>query len=242
MASESATVRSRRALLAGAAVGVAGVAAARLAQPPPVQAADLEPVILGANNASTDTTNIQGGGLRVEGGTLGAALIVHGVSNGAGILANSMAEPVVTPDSTHGSGTGIDGQSGTGIGVRGHADDGIGVEGRSANALGVHGISDDGIAVLAETARGFALSAMGKVAFSSADRAFIAAGASRATVRPAGGVSEFALILVTLQGNPSGKRASAFSHVRPDPAAGTFDVVLTGPAARQVDFAYFVIG
>ncbi len=232
MAIETTKVRSRRALLAGAAAGVAGVAVGRLAQPLPAQAADLDPVILGTYQSSTKTTSIQGGGLRVEGGELPAALIVHGVNNGAGILANSMVEDVVTPDSTHGSGTGIDGQSGTGIGVRGYAADGT----------GVHGISDAGIGVLAESAGVCALSVIGKVAFSSADRGTIIAGRSRATVMPPGGLSGFALVLVTLQGNPSGKRASAFSHVELNPSAGTFDVVLTGPAARAVDFGYFVIG
>lgn len=242
MVIETTKVRSRRALLAGAAAGVAGVAAGRLAQPLPAQAADGEAVILGGDNESTHTTNIQGGGLRVEGGMLGFALIVHGVNDGPGILANSTADAVVTEASIHGSGTGIDGQSGTGIGVRGHADDGTGVQGRSANSLGVHGISDGGIGVIAESDGGCALSVLEKVAFSSADRGTIGAGRSRATVTPSGGVSDFALILVTLQGNPSGKKASGFSHVEPNPSAGTFDVVLTGPVARTVDFAYFVIG
>lgn len=218
------------------------MAAGRLAQPLPAHAVDGNAVILGTYQSSTRTTSIQGGGLRVEGGELGAALIVHGVNNGSGILANSMAEGVVTPESTHGSGTGIDGQSGTGIGVRGMADDGTGVQGRSANSLGVQGISDVGIGVMAGSDGGVALSVIGKVAFSSADRGTIGRGASRVTVTPSGGVSGFALILVTLQGNPSGRKASAFSHVEPNPTAGTFDVVLTGPAARTVEFGYFVIG
>jgi hypothetical protein len=96
--------------------------------------------------------------------------------------------------------------------------------------------------VWAESDGGLALRVIGMVAFSSADRGTIGVGASPATVTPAGGVSDFALILVTLQGNPSGKKASAFSHVEPNPSAGTFEVVLTGPTGRAVDFAYFVIG
>jgi hypothetical protein len=116
------------------------------------------------------------------------------------------------------------------------------VHGRSANSLGVHGISGVGVGVWADSDGGCALNVIGKVAFSSADRVTIGRGLSRATVAPPGGVSGIALILVTLQGNPSGKKASGFSHVEPNPSAGTFDVVLTGPTARAVDFAYFVIG
>ena len=141
MATDSAQPRSRRALLTGAAAGVAVLAAEQLARPLAAQAADGDPVLLGQYQNSSTETSITGGGLRVEGGVLGFAVIAHGVNDGPGLLASSDHEPVVTPESTRGSGDAIRGESGSGTGMYGSSESGEGVHGESESGSGVVGNS-----------------------------------------------------------------------------------------------------
>ncbi len=156
MTIQTTTRRSRRALLAGAAAGAAALAADRLARPLPALATDGDNVLLGANHISTSVTNITGGGLRLEGGALGFALLAHGVKNGDGILGSSVADATVTPESAMGSGVGVAGDTGSGSGVRGTATTGTGVEGHSESGPGVAGRSGTGPGVegRSETADG----------------------------------------------------------------------------------------
>lgn len=150
----------------------------------------------------------------------------------------------------------VDGVGGNGPGVEGRSETGIGVLG--GGQQGVHGASGSpgGTGVLAKSETGPALHAVavypeqgaraivaeGPVEFSSAGRGVIARGAMRATV-----VSPVLLnvavskILVTLLANPAGKRTSSLSHVEID-GSEAFTVVLSAPAAREVPFAYFVLG
>jgi deoxyinosine 3'endonuclease (endonuclease V) len=148
------------------------------------------------------------------------------------------------------------GYGGDGIGVEGRSDTGIGVLG--AGQQGVHGASGSpgGTGVLAKSETGAALHAIavypdqgaraivaeGPVEFSSAGRGIIARGATRATVvSPVALDATVSKILVTLLADPAGKKASSLSHVEID-GSEAFTVVLTAPAAREVPFAYFVLG
>lgn len=155
MGTESLTARnSRRALLAGAVAGATALAAERLARPPHALAADGDPVVLGGNHTSTRVTNITGGGLRLEGGALGFALLAHGLNNESAILGSSVAEGTVTPESTLGSGVGVAGDSGSGSGVRGTASTGTGVDGHSQSGAGVAGNSQSGPGVVGHSQTG----------------------------------------------------------------------------------------
>ena len=150
----------------------------------------------------------------------------------------------------------VDGVGGNGPGVEGRSDTGIGVLG--AGQQGVHGASGSpgGTGVLAKSETGAALNAVavypeqgaraivaeGPVEFSSAGRGIIAPGATRTTLEsPVALNAAVSKILVTLLANPAGKKASSLSHVEID-GSEAFTVVLTAPAAREVPFAYFVLG
>jgi hypothetical protein len=135
-------------LLTGAAAGVAVLAAEQLARPLAARADDGDPVLLGQYQNSSSETSITGGGLRVEGGVLGFAVIVHGVNDGPGLLASSDHELVVTPESTRGSGDAIRGESGSGTGVYGSSHSGEGVHGESESGNGVVGNSATGFGVV----------------------------------------------------------------------------------------------
>jgi hypothetical protein len=151
----------------------------------------------------------------------------------------------------------VGGVGGNGIGVEGRSETGIGVHG--AGQQGVHGasVSPGGTGVLAKSETGPALHAValypeqgaraivaeGPVEFSSAGRGIIARGAMRATVvSPVPLNAAVSKILVTLLANPAGKMASSLSHVVIHQLRQAFTVVLTAPAAREVPFAYFVLG
>jgi hypothetical protein len=150
----------------------------------------------------------------------------------------------------------VEGVGGNGPGVEGRSETGIGVLG--SGKQGVHGASgsDGGTGVLAKSETGAALNAIavypeqgaraivaeGPVEFSSAGRGIIARGATQARVTsPVALDAAVSKILVTLLANPAGKMPSSLSHVKFD-GSQAFTVVLTAPAAREVPFAYFVLG
>ncbi len=91
---------------------------------------------------------------------------------------------------------------------------------------------------------GPALDVSGRAVFSSAGRALVAAGSDRVAVASPVPVSDASVILVTLLGNPkgTGRKAVAVyvSHVE---ITGTdaFDIVLTGPAGKDVSASYLVV-
>jgi hypothetical protein len=145
-----------------------------------------------------------------------------------------------------GAGYGVAGIVKSGEGVHAESKTGSGVYAKSTTGFGLDAASDSGIAVRAialhpdQGAR--AIVAAGPVEFSSAGRGIIARGAMRATVvSPVALDAAVSKILVTLLANPAGKNASSLSHVEIR-GSEAFTVVLSTPAAREVPFAYFVLG
>lgn len=149
---------SRRALLAGAAAGVATLAASRLAAPPAVAATDGLALVVGADNTSTNSTTRltsgqSGGGaqseafvVEVQGPAYCAA--IHAVANnGSALIAESSS-----------SNTAIDARSGTGTGVYGQSDLGAGVYGATSSADPLIG------AVMGVNGTGSAIVGMGNLA------------------------------------------------------------------------------
>ncbi len=264
MALEETKLRSRRALLAGATAGVAVLAAQHLGRPLAVRAADGDPVFLGQWNEATGLTEI------TNNSTPGDALLArstHGIAikaestHGPAIACGSEDACAVIGESTHwiavqgnsfgtdpsDVGIGVQGNGGS-IGVQGGSDQGHGVEGSSDQGLGVCGSSKNGTAVMANIepgGSGTALDVHGPVYFDSAGRVTIGQGAHWVTVHPLLPLDvDKSKILVTLLGNPTGSGKKAvpvyLGYVQITDSA-TFDIVLTGPAGRQVDAAFFVI-
>jgi hypothetical protein len=123
MAIDSTSRQSRRALLFGAAGGVAALAAHALGRPAPVSADDPNDVELGAFNLSTATTIIECN----EPGNL-TVLETHAAQDGGtGVLSTSPVGVGVLGSSF--SSRGVFGRSnGTGIGVAGESTSGYGGE------------------------------------------------------------------------------------------------------------------
>lgn len=123
-----------------------------------------------------------------------------------------------------------------GTGVGGHAPRGTGVWSRGL--IGVHATSSsqtgDDVAVLAEGAT--ALRANGRVQFSSAGLATIAANTRSVTVTPGIAVSATAKVLCTLQSD-----GGVLQNVIKNPANNTFTINLTANATAPVTVAWFVI-
>lgn len=115
MTDETATARSRRALLAAAAGGAAALAA-NAALPLTALAADPNDVVLGAANSTTGSTSI-----------------AKTTAGGVGFAVNTIGDS----DS-------IIGSTETGSGVTGSSGSGLGVLGSSTSAAGVYGYSVSG--------------------------------------------------------------------------------------------------
>jgi hypothetical protein len=153
MAIDTTGVRSRRALLFGAAGGIAAIAAHAVGRPPPAAATHGDVHLGGTNQATTMTviSNIaeSGSGLLVTGNGLegGLGWGIQGSSNlGAGL------------DGRSGYGNGVIGRSSQATGVAGESFDGYGVHGHSNETYGVYGTSDSSYAVagLSSTSAGVA--------------------------------------------------------------------------------------
>jgi hypothetical protein len=124
MAIDTTTQRSRRALLLGAAGGVAAAVAGGLGLPTVVDAHDPDDVRLGSDNSA--------GGLTTIINTDGSAFAGYASGTGTGVLGNSVAAPGVA-----------------GSGVVGLANSGYGVVGQSNSGPGVYALSTENNGVLA---------------------------------------------------------------------------------------------
>lgn len=143
--------RSRRQLLTrGAGTLAAVLAAEALTRPTAAAAADGDAVILGHDNAETNSTRL---------------------------VNNTADDDVLTCDAS-GRGVGLFGTSPKGLGVFGLSSSSNGVKGRSHTGDGVHGESQYGTGVLAEGAT--ALKVQGPAVFSRSGILTVAAGHSSA--------------------------------------------------------------
>ncbi|HEY2916891.1 MAG TPA: hypothetical protein VGI98_06725 [Candidatus Limnocylindrales bacterium] len=142
-----------------------------------------------------------------------------------------------------GSHTGVYGEAPTygvqGVGLGLGAVGVLGLVG-APNSIGVHGVSEDGTAVLGEaglsgnggqfsSVAGNALAVYGRLFFSRAGRAIVAANKAFVDVSPAGGIGPNAFVLATIQGNhPDVSVASVRLNY---PATGKARIYLTKVAS-----------
>ncbi len=179
MAIDITGMRSRRALLFGAAGGIAGIAAQALGRPQAARAFDPPPYVeLGAENTATTPT--------VVSSDPGRAFIgFGGGQTGIGVTGRS--------DEGHG----VYGESDTWIGVQG---DGPvrGVVGHSPEGIGVEATSDSGIALATRCFAGYALQTAGRVRLGSVSGvATIRAGSVSRTVTLEVPVTTRSFVLLT---------------------------------------------
>jgi hypothetical protein len=136
MALDTASYRSRRAILAASLGGLAAVAANAIGRPAPVSANDPNDVVLGQPNTATMTTEITNPD--------GNEDVFHASSGGSGIAVAGFSTSGLAIQGVSGSNTGVTGSSETLIGVHGYtlATTYPAVIGRSlANGPGVYGYS-----------------------------------------------------------------------------------------------------
>jgi hypothetical protein len=154
MAIDTTAPRSRRALLVGAAGGLAALAAQALGRPLPARAANGDPVLLGKSNLGTDVTYI----VNTSSGDIETLVVLK--ENGTAMRGSTT------------SGIGVEGSSGVGRGVHGFSRDNYGVHGVSSNTYGVFGESPSSYAVVGQSessagVAGFTASGIGVIGASS---------------------------------------------------------------------------
>ena len=240
MHSESRTQEAnvtRRNLLKKGAAGALGAAAATAITATPAAAADGDPVILGQDNVASSPTTIRDvdrfGQLDILPGSSAQVLSAGSIGPGPAIFALNVGGAAIVG-------------SGKTIGVIGETGQiGAGVLGSSGEGIGVHGRSDVGTGIKAEGVHpeeggfGTAFEAVGPVKFSTSGLADVGASTDRVTVNPGVPISSQSKVLAMLQGI-SGNKAMV-EHVEVNPAADTFQVVLTRVPARPVQIAWFLI-
>jgi hypothetical protein len=240
MSTDVTQVRSRRALLATAAGGLAAVAAGAVGRPQAVRAGGSNPVELGANNiataptliaranSSTDleiaTLTIGASGATSEQGGIGL-LGVSGGENGKGVSGSvSGLNGIALRGRTggHNSQIAVDADVTTGFG------EGIGLRGRTLNGIGVY----------AEATGGFALQVVGRAVFNRSGKTTIAGGVANRTVSGftmAGNT----IVVATVQGNPAGVWVR---NVSVNDSADTFTIRLNKAApSGGVTVGFFIV-
>jgi hypothetical protein len=216
MASEPSSARSRRAILATAAGGVAVAIADSLARPRHVAADTGGNVILGQPNTAGSETKIscdQSNGVSGSSAAFNASG-VYGENTAAGFGTYGRSN-------NFGGGTGVFGEGFFGVGVQGHSQQGTGIK--------------------AITASGTAFEAQGRVKFSTAGLTSVAVGANQATVTPGVDLVTGSMILCTLESNQT---AISIQRVTKNTMTNTFKVFLskTVAAGKTAKIAWFVIG
>jgi hypothetical protein len=207
--------------LAIVAVAAGALLAGALLVPSGAAATQGQPVLAGQGNTATDTTIVEnskpaGIGMIVTGEDIALAGNAD-ADGGTGVFGNSSFD----------TGIGVEGdQSGSGSGVFGHA---------TGAGVGVNGQSTSGTGVYAQSSNGRALDVVGKARFSRSGVITIVAGTSSRTVQLAG-VTKASMVLATAQ------QVTAVSVQAAVPAAGAFDIQLTGPApSGGLRVAYFIL-
>jgi hypothetical protein len=244
-------MRSRRALLAGAAAGAAVLAADQLARPLAARATDGSPVLLGQSNNATaateivtnaaDALRVQGRAIGVDGRTTGTTTEETMFQDGVIGVAGRVQGPTGFGIALYGEGAngcGVLGQGGH-CGVHGYGVK-AGVEGKSMAGAGISGNTQDGVGVEAGVfpgGSGLALRADGPVVFSRSGLLTIAAGKSSIS-KAVPALSATSMVLATLQTNRAGVYIQAAVA---SPRTGRITIYLnkTMPAATKV--AYFVL-
>ena len=242
-------------------VGTAAAVGMALLLPLGATGADGQNVVLGASNLAASTTFISaqpqrdGAIVQINNGTEAGTGNSMGLRASAGVIGlQGTSERLGVFGSTTGNAPLANADTATpSVGVGGYAQN----EGATAMAATGNNNADAFVAtlpmptatgtaatIIGRGAQATALDVSGRVKFSSAGVGAIPKGSVRTTVTPQG-VSQFRdgdMVLVTLQGNPSAKnKVVSFSHVELNYAAHTFDVVLSGQAASDTPFLYFIV-
>jgi hypothetical protein len=225
--------KSRRALVVGAAGGVAALAAQTLGTTH-AQAANGDPLILGQSNsasAPTELTTSAGQGLIVHSDDNNGVQASTGHASGAGVLGTSNSQT---------GGYGVAGFSSKGYGVLGQSRDSFGVYGQSETSFGVHGAATGatGVAVSAVANPGAtALRVQGPAEFDRSGTVTVPARSSSVT-KTGITLSSRSLVFATLQENRRGVFVQA---AVPNPSAGSFKVHLNKKVGAATRIGWFVI-
>jgi hypothetical protein len=225
--------KSRRALVVGAAGGVAALAAQSLGTTR-AQAANGDPLILGQSNsasAPTELTTSTGQGLIVHSGDNNGVQASTDHASGAGVLGTSNSET---------GGYGVAGFSRKAYGVLGQSIDGFGVFGTSDNSFGVAGAATGatGVAVSATANPGAtALRVQGPAEFNRSGIETVPAQSSSVT-KTGITLSSKSLVFATLQEN---RRRVFVQAAVPNPSAGSFTVHLNKKVRAATKVGWFVI-
>ncbi len=226
----SASIRSRREVLA-TALGAAGAAtAAALVGPAVALAANGDTVKVGEEHTGTTYTRIE----NTTPGTQEAGII--GKASGVGVLGASVAGMGVIGRST--SACGVQGFSETDAGLNGFGRVGLwaeaselGVWAKSITGQGVHGETTIGVGVYATATTGTALQVSGKAKFSRSGRATVLKRKSYVDITVAGGLTSRSMVHATLQTH---RRGVAVAAVRINyPGAGKARIYLTKVASTS---------
>jgi hypothetical protein len=206
----SASVTSRRAVLA-TALGAAGAAtAAALAGPAAALAANGDPVKVGEENTATTYTQIE----NTTVGTQEAGVI--GKASGVGVLGVSVPGQGVIGRSTDGAG--VQGYSVNDAGLHGFGGpyglwaDGtsVGVHGRGlGDGRGIHGEATTGVGGYFTATPGAALQVVGKAQFSRSGKAAVPKGRSYVDIIVPGGFTNHSMVHATLQNYRPGVSVAA---------------------------------
>ena len=133
---ELSSIRTRRAVLAAAAAGVAATVVSGLGRVTPVSASTGDPVILGQNNQADAVTGIQ----NLSAGSTSIGL--GAFSFGTGLVGQGFGVGVRGSSTSDANSVGVRGESNRGRGVDGISTSGEGVHGESSASNGVAGVSD----------------------------------------------------------------------------------------------------
>ncbi|MGO9559785.1 MAG: hypothetical protein ACLPQS_06990 [Acidimicrobiales bacterium] len=240
---------TRRAILLGGAVGLAGLVAESVISAQPAGATEGQNVLLGKDNAGAtartgvfyqDNTvlgvladGVNNYGLQgQDDSTSGGVGVVGQSTNGIGVsgtITNSTSIHPAVLGSTNGSGCGVYGEStkAGGTGAKGQGTHG---------ATGVYGQSDTGTGVAATSTSGDALHVVGRVVFSQSGLSMVAANKKSVKVTAAD-ITTSSIVLATLQ-----TKAGAIAVANAVPASGSFTINLTAAHSSPVKVAWFVIG
>jgi hypothetical protein len=231
--SRPAAGRSRRQLLAvGSGALAAALTAEALARPAPATAADGDPIVLGADNIGSITTNI------TNSSDFAAVLIAQATGHGTGMEG-------VSPN-----GVGVLGMSTGADGVRGFTTSGSGVSGFTTSGStgnAVVGQSDGtGAGVVGESPAGTGVVASGKTAlkvtgpavFSRSGILTIKAGQS--SVKKTGiALTPASFVLASIQGNVAGVHVQGVTLVTGSP--GSFTIHLNKTVSTSLKVAWFAV-
>ena len=172
----------RRAIIGGAAAGVAALAAERLSRPASALATHAGPVYLAHTNTSPGATRIES-----------TAQNIAGVAIANGIIGISSYTHSQNGSCFHAVTDGHYSQVAVEVDTISNAGEGIGVRARTKNGIGVY----------TEATGGYALQVQGRAVFNRSGKALVNAGQSSKTVSTFA-IEPQSVVVATVQGNPAG--------------------------------------